>query len=313
MDGRDLNRNYGKDLDEINLTRFRQIAQPENSFIIALNDFLNQFRFRLRQSHLTDFQIPAFIIISSAAALVVNLLGSSSDSATNTEKILAVIGLTATILTSLNGSHSDRHYRKMARASDYVKAWTSEPLTTLVRRLREYKEPIIDDFVDNYHNPKDFDKLRNSLADLKSTPARISELSALQSRILKDLHEPKNKEIKQAFDEVLNFFEAMGQDVKLAIVDSDYLKEYFYSAVMNNYQLARKYIEHTEYRLGSRATWCNLVYLAQTWEKENVPPVIPRVCIRPLVLTEHDIEDCNVKQPHLLDQLGWHPAPGARS
>jgi hypothetical protein len=121
----------------------------------------------------------------------------------------------------------------------------------LVLRLREYKEPIIDDFVDNYHNPKDIDKLRNSLADLKSTPARISELSALQSRILKDLHEPKNKEIKRAFDEVLNFFEAMGQDVKLAAVDSDYLKEYFYSAVMNNYQLARKYIEYTEYRLGS--------------------------------------------------------------
>ena len=95
---------------------------------------------------------------------------------------------------------------------------------------------------------------------------------------------PKNKEIKRALDEVLNFFEAMGQDVKLAIVDSDYLKEYFYSAVMNNYQLARKYIEYTEYKLGSRATWCNFVYLAQTWEKENVPPVIPRVCFRPLVL-----------------------------
>ena len=295
MDGRDLNRNYGKDLDEINLTRFRQIAQPENSFIIALNDFLNQFRFRLRQSHLADFQIPAFIITSSAAALVMVLLGSSRDWATKTEKTLAVIGVTASILASLSGSHSDRHYRKLARASDYVKAWTSEPFATLVLRLREYKEPIIDDFVDNYHNPKDFDKLRNSLADLKSTPARISELSALQSRILKDLHEPKNKEIKRAFDEVLNFFEAMGQDVKLAVVDSDYLKEYFYSAVMNNYQLARKYIEYTEYRLGSRATWCNLVYLAQTWEKENVPPVIPRVCIRPLVLTEHDIEDCSGK------------------
>lgn len=295
MDRRDLNRNYGKDLDEINLTRFRQIAQPENSFIIALNDFLNQFRFRLRQSHLADFQIPAFIITSSAAALVMVLLGSSRDWATKTEKTLAVIGVTASILASLNGSHSDRHYRKVVRASDYVKAWTSEPLATFRHNLGDYKEPIIDEFVHNLYNPKDFDRLRNSLADLKSTPARISVLSALQSRILKDLLEPKNKEIKRALNEVLNFFEAMGQDVKLAVVDSDYLKEYFYSAVMNNYQLARKYIEHTEYRLGSRATWCNLVYLAQTWEKENVPPVIPRVCIRPLVLTEHDVEDCNVK------------------
>ena len=295
MDRRDLNRNYGKDLDEINLTRFRQIAQPENSFIIALNDFLNQFRFRLRQSHLADFQIPAFIITSSAAALVMVLLGSSRDWATKTEKTLAVIGVTASILASLNGSHSDRHYRKVVRASDYVKAWTSEPLATFRHNLGDYKEPIIDEFVHNLYNPKDFDRLRNSLADLKSTPARISVLSALQSRILKDLLEPKNKEIKRALNEVLNFFEAMGQDVKLAVVDSDYLKEYFYSAVMNNYQLARKYIEHTEYRLGSRATWCNLVYLAQTWEKENVPPVIPRVCIRPLVLTEHDVENCNVK------------------
>ena len=110
MDRRDLNRNYGKDLDEINLTRFRQIAQPENSFIIALNDFLNQFRFRLRQSHLADFLIPAFIITASAAALVMVLLGSSRDWATKTEKTLAVIGVTASILASLNGSHSDRHY-----------------------------------------------------------------------------------------------------------------------------------------------------------------------------------------------------------
>jgi hypothetical protein len=116
-------------------------------------------------------------------------------------------------------------------------------------------------------------------------------LSTLQSRILKDLHEPKNKEIKRAIKEILNFFEAMGQDVKLAVVDSDYLKEYFYSAVMNNYQLARKYIEHTQYKHGSRATWCNVVYLAQTWEKENIPPVVPRVCIRPLVLTELDIKE----------------------
>jgi hypothetical protein len=263
--------------------------------IIALNDFLNQFRFRLRQSHLADFQIPAFIITSSAAALVVVLLGSSRDWATKTEKTLAVIGVTASILASLNGSHSDRHYRKVVRASDYVKAWTSEPFATFRLELGEYKKPIIDEFVHNFHNPKDFDRLRNSLADLKSTPARISELSSLQSRILKDLHVPKNKEIKRALDEVLNFFEAMGQDVKLAVVDSDYLKEYFYSTVMNNYQLARKYIEYTEYTLGSRATWCNFVYLAQTWEKENVPPVIPRVCVRPLVLTEHDIEDCSVK------------------
>ena len=144
MDRRDLNRNYGKDLDQINLTRFRQIAQPENSFIIALNDFLNQFRFRLRQSHLADFQIPAFIITSSAAALVVVLLGSSSDSDTKTEKTSAVIGLTASILASLNGSHSDRHYRKVARASDYVKVWTSEPFTTLRLGLGEYKKPLID-------------------------------------------------------------------------------------------------------------------------------------------------------------------------
>jgi len=291
MEKSEMNRNFGKDLDEINLTRFRQIAQPENSFIIALNDFLNQCRFRLRQSHLADFQIPAFIITASACAFVVVLLGSSRDWATKTERTLAVIGLTASILASLSGSHSDRHYRKVARASDYVKAWTSEPLSTFRHQLGDYKEPIIDEFIHNFYNPKDFDKLRNSLADLKSTPARTAVLSTLQSRILKDLHESKNKDIKQALHEILNFFEAMGQDVKLAVVDSDYLKEYFYSAVMNNYQLPRKYIEHTEYRLGSRATWCNIVYLAQTWEKENVPPVIPRVCIRPLVLTELDIKD----------------------
>ncbi len=178
----------------------------------------------------------------------------------------------------------------MTRASDYVRAWTSEPIIRTRKILNEYKQPIVDAFVHNSFDPKSFNQLRNSLADLKSTPNRIASLSALQSRILVELKDPKNKEVTNALEEVLNFFESMGQDVKLNVVDSDYLKEYFYSLVMNLYQLSRKYIEYTQYDLGSRATWCNFVYLAHTWEKENVPPRIPRVCIRPLVLTEADVK-----------------------
>jgi hypothetical protein len=101
----------------------------------------------------------------------------------------------------------------------------AEAGTWLPRQERKRGGLRIDEFIHNFYNPKDFDKLRNSLADLKSTPARIAVLSTLQSRMLKDLHEPKNKDIKQALHEILNFFEAMGQDVKLAVVDSDYLKE----------------------------------------------------------------------------------------
>jgi hypothetical protein len=133
----------------------------------------------------------------------------------------------------------------MARPSDYVKACTSEPLSIFRHQQGDCKEPIIDEFIHSFVKPKDFDKLRDSLADLKSTPACIAVLSTLQSRILKDLLESKNKDIKQAPHEILNFFEAMGQDAQLAVVDSDYLKEYVYSAVMNNYQFARQYIVHT--------------------------------------------------------------------
>ena len=122
-------RRVEQDLDEINITRFRQIVKPENSLLIALNDLLNQAKYRFRQMHVFDYKIPFCIILASAIALFVVLFHrGQTEWANQAEKAAAILGVTTSVLTYLYGSHTDRHYRKMTRASDYVRAWTSEPI-----------------------------------------------------------------------------------------------------------------------------------------------------------------------------------------
>ena len=113
------------------------------------------------------------------------------------------------------------------------------------------------------------------------------------------LYREDNKKVREALNEILNFIEGLGQDVKLNVADPDYLKDYFYYIVLDNYQFFRKYIESEQFTDGSRVTLCNLVYLAHTWEKEKVPPILPAICKRPLVLTQADLEKLKEISPEL--------------
>jgi hypothetical protein len=83
----------------------------------------------------------------------------------------------------------------------------------------------------------------------------------------------------------------MGQDVKDHVTDSDYLKDYFYSIVVDTYELFRKYIEYAQISYSSRMLYCNIVFLAQTWEKEGNLPELPRICLRPPIITTDDLMD----------------------
>lgn len=96
---------------------------------------------------------------------------------------------------------------------------------------------------------------------------------------------------KEAAETILSFMEQMGQDVKMNVVDSHYLKDYFYNVVITYYELLRKYIEYRQYDHSCRIRWCNFVYLAQRWEGDGFVPTLPDICRRPLVLTESDIID----------------------
>jgi hypothetical protein len=284
------NRNVEEDLENINQPRFRQLVKSESSIDVAFNDFRNRTLFKVRKSHFLDCGLPVILIIASLViAIVFTMKRQDIKVEDKISSSSAMFGVSVAVLSFLHSSHKSRHDRQLDKASDYVKRWNVN-LAGQRSVANEYKKPILDPYRYQNFNPDQFNLLRNSLADFKSSPNRIHALAQLQTQVLQDLSSPKRESIRKDFNDILNFFESMGQDIKLGVADSDYLKEYFYSIVIDTYQLARKYIEYNQYKRGSRGVWCNLTFLAHTWEKENVPPEIPAICIRPLVITKEDVE-----------------------
>jgi hypothetical protein len=81
----------------------------------------------------------------------------------------------------------------------------------------------------------------------------------LQISQQKALQKPKEAISKYAFGQKLV------QDVKFGIVDSEYLKDFFYLIVIRYYESCRVYIESLQDRY-SYFVYCNFVYLAQRWD-----------------------------------------------
>lgn len=301
---------YRRELEDINQGRFRQIVKSEASLDVAATDFMNRLIFKFRKWHVIDFVAPIVLITFFLLIVVASVLNNKD---LNLEKKLGISSSIAALwiatCSSIHGSHRSRHYQAQVKSSEYVKTWTTDPMVQYVHTFRKYSEPLLQKYRDNNMNSNSFNELRNSLADYKSAPNKIFNLAQLQTDVLLDLSRDENTDLRNSVVEVLNFVEAMGQDVRLGVADADYLKDYFYEIVINNYQIVRKFIERRQVKNWSRATWCNLVYLAHTWEKEKVPPRIPLICIRPLVITEKDLSMVDeLKKTTLKD-----PAPDSTS
>lgn len=202
----------------------------------------------------------------------------------------AIFGVWATWLSFGIGAHRDRHYRTLERSSDYIKSWQSHEMKGYRAMVRSFRDKLQSKYGVKTFDPRQFNEAKNTLADFKSTPGKLAMLARMQTECMESLNRKENEKVREALNEILNFIEVLGQDVKLNVADPDYLKDYFYYIVLDNYQFFRKYIESTQFTNGSRVTWCNLVYLAHTWEKEKVPPVLPAICQRPLILTQADLE-----------------------
>ena len=212
--------------------------------------------------------------------------------------LATLFGASITIQFGLLGLHREYHGKKLQRSSDYMRHWFSNLEATDIK-LNEFLDSLE---ADGQMAPTDwklFNIYHSQYTELKRSADGLDQLSRLQSKILVELckqsaaaspqhggDEPRPIEL---LHNVLNFFENVGLDIKNNVADPDYLKEYFYSTVVDYYELFRKYIEYSQFRHNSRQTLCNFVYLAQTWEREGVRPIIPRICIRPLVITKADI------------------------
>ena len=302
---------YAKILKEASGGRANLINIFDDSFAAALAVLMARFRKFFRNRHL-DISIPRSCILLVFSAVAWLMIASSntckdcSTAASQAAKIephknydlindLGVLaGATITVLFAMTNMHREYHFKKREKASQYISDWRSLDNSPARKTVNEIKTELFWDSHPTRFNLEVFDICHSAVAEYKRNADGIEMLQHVQTEILERLCVPqrlndeKQKEEKHSVDAILSFFEHMGLDVKNHVADSDYLKDYFYPIVIDTYELFRKYIEHAQIDHSSRITYCNLVFLAQTWEKEGNLPELPRMCLRPPVITTDD-------------------------
>lgn len=207
----------------------------------------------------------------------------------------ASIGTVVGLLFAAKSLHNQYHYNLLEKASQYVRLWYDDKLSDssgIARQIRkeEFNSVLKERFADRFQD-KSLEEIDDNgfcpvleLKETSKTSCNFQEISALneiQTKVLIRLLNHPNEQ--KAIHRLFSFFENMGQDVKLKVVDEDYLKDFFYMIVINYYEIFRKYIEYRQYKACNRGIWCNFVYLAQTWEKQFSPPEFPKICRRPWI------------------------------
>jgi len=265
-----------------------------------------------RKFHM-DLYVPILLIFLSACFTTIWLWQSRESTGNLTHEYGSIYNFTKdagsifigtiTIMFAMGSLHRDFHLNKRKKASDYIRIWYSNEMHDVIREVGKIYDDEFWNSNRTVFSSELFDQAHSVIAEYKKTADGIIALQAAQSRILIRIYSRHNKKHnvfslekqyeyseKDSVNRLLAFFEHMGQDVKRHVVDSDYLKDFFYSIALNNYELLRKYIEYLQVDRSNRITCSNFVYLAQTWEKEGSLPELPRICIRPLVLTTDDLD-----------------------
>ncbi len=298
---------YSQILKEASGGRANLINIFGDSFAATLAVLVVRFRKFFRNRHL-DINIPLSLISIVFVTVVWLMVKSSSDCkgcSTPASQLVRIephknyelikdlgvfTGATITIWFAMINMHREYHYKKREKASQYVSDWRSRDFSSMRVPVNNLKSELFWDKHPIGFNAAIFDRCHSAVAEYKLNADGIEMLQKAQSDILYRLcAQNKNNEEKQSVESILSFFEHMGLDVKNHVADSDYLKDYFYSVVVDTYELFRKYIEFEQIDCSSRMSYCNVVFLAQTWEKEGDLPELPRICLRPPVITTDDL------------------------
>jgi hypothetical protein len=270
-----------------------------------------------RNRHL-DLLIPVSILVLSASSVALimtqqhyrnsqettaagsNKEGFSSEEYKFINDLALLVGATITILFTMMSMHREYHYKKREKASEYIRAWNSTDFADTLVRVGDLRSELFWDKHPTEFDPNLFDICHSAVGEFKRNANGVETLQKVQSDILRKLYDggSGSKDLKNAVDQLLDFFEHMGLDVKNHVADSEYLKDFFFATVIDNYELFRKYIEQIQISRSGRSYYCNFVYLAQTWEKEGTMPKLPRICLRPPIVTEEDMEYVYEKRHH---------------
>ena len=204
--------------------------------------------------------------------------------------VAALFGAAGGLLLSANGIHNQYHHNKLLRASKYIESWCSEDFEKKIQPVLNLADSELEKIYEGKPASIEEGDLETPILRLKYSGYKplLRKLSTAQTKIAKVVlnDQEKQKQAKNLFA----FFEHMGMDVKLGLADEEYLKNFFYAVVIRYYELFRKYIEYWQHKRDSRGVYCNFVFLAQSWEKENDPPELPRICQRETILSPEDLE-----------------------
>lgn len=226
-----------------------------------------------------------------------------------------LVGTTGGLIWTANGIHHQYHHNLLLRASHYVEAWYQEDLRESIQIVRSLTEQVIEPYcngdVSSYelkeiHEFQEMLEIHSPVLEMKYRDEKsLIRLARIQIEVAKELLQNPKKEREVA--DVLAFFEHMGQDVKFKNVDVEYLKDFFYLIVIRYYEVLRVHIESLQQKY-SHSIYSNFVYLAQTWEKDNTPPLIPRMAVRDIRKNQEKLfrkarEDGNISGNELSDLL----------
>jgi len=120
---------YRRELDDINHSRFRQIAKSESSLDIAAEDFMHRFGEKIQRLHIVDLFTPSALISIFLKLVVVSIIMNKVldlESKVGISGSIAALGIAT--LSSIGGAHRSRHYQRQLRSTEYIKTWTTGPI-----------------------------------------------------------------------------------------------------------------------------------------------------------------------------------------
>ena len=217
-------------------------------------------------------------------------------------EFLGFCGVIVGLFCNVTAIHSQYHQEKLNKASEYVSKWYGAEVKSNVSSMRlikhlVYNRTVVESFCKDgkleniapceYKELCDY-KSPESLPCMSKNEIVIPEayklwqdkenklLEKVREEVVKTLDDEKFKNDRDRIKTVLEFFEHMGQDVKLEIVDEDYLRDFFFYIITNYYEIFGGYIKHLQdKKYKSKHLYCNFIWLAERWRYLGPVSVVP--------------------------------------
>ena len=207
----------------------------------------------------------------------------------NLELTVSAITIAGIFMTVIS-IHTRNHQDKLTQASLFAGQWYSSEMEKSNQKIREYTSPQFE---------RIFKKVDTNLQSKGSTEILLYlrnctsiTLIEVQMDICEFLKHEQNNDFSNHLTKVLTFFEKMGHDINLGVVDEKYLKELFFAIVIKYYVFFDLHLNRIRQKHGS-LTYCNFIDIADRWANLSQRPETPFNCpsIKQDLLLDSNLEN----------------------